>query len=240
MFWQNKPDLDDVILEENGQSLVVKVRISKRASSIRIKINKSAYSAELVVPRPRLVAKAREFLLSKKRWVFAHLVSANRKQIKFEEGAVIPILGMEYAICSGTKSTKGESIYLDKNRLIFADISKITPVKARVFLTHLLLQEIHSYAPNISQQLGIEPSSIAIKNFTSKWGSCSMKGSIVFSWRLIFAPINVLHYVIIHEFCHLREHNHQKRFWDLVASLCPDYKTPLKWLKKNGHSLFFY
>ncbi len=53
------------------------------------------------------------------------------------------------------------------------------------------------------------------------------------------APSSVLDYIIVHEFCHLIHHNHSKEFWNLVASILPDYENRREWLKKNGVRLSF-
>jgi predicted metal-dependent hydrolase len=78
---------------------------------------------------------------------------------------------------------------------------------------------------------------IAIKDNRTNWGSCSTKGNLNFNWKLIFAPLEVIDYVIVHELCHLKEHNHSKHFWDLVAEQIPNHKLYRKWLKENGNGL---
>ena len=75
---------------------------------------------------------------------------------------------------------------------------------------------------------------IFFKYNKSNWGSCSSADNINISTRLLFAPDEVLEYVCIHELAHLLEHNHSKRFWELVAEAMPDYKTKKKWLKEKG------
>lgn len=76
--------------------------------------------------------------------------------------------------------------------------------------------------------------SISFKYNHTNWGSCSSSGNLNFSSRLLFAPVDVQNYVIIHELAHLVELNHSDRFWKLVSDAMPDYKEKEKWLKKNG------
>lgn len=76
---------------------------------------------------------------------------------------------------------------------------------------------------------------VRMKYVRSRWGSCSAKGDITISTRLLFAPEPVRDYVILHELAHLREMNHSRKFWDIVARYVPDYKKHTKWLKENGH-----
>ncbi len=78
---------------------------------------------------------------------------------------------------------------------------------------------------------------IRLKNNQSNWGSCSSKRNINLSSRLLFAPLPVLDYVIVHELAHLKEMNHSPRFWKLVEDVMPDYKEKEKWLSAYGHTL---
>lgn len=78
---------------------------------------------------------------------------------------------------------------------------------------------------------------VKITSARTRWGSCSSKGSLCFSWRLIMAPPAVIDYVVIHELVHLEEKNHGKAFWAKVNALMPDYKQKIAWLKKNGQRL---
>lgn len=76
---------------------------------------------------------------------------------------------------------------------------------------------------------------VRLKYNFSNWGSCSSTGNINLSTRLLFAPPEVIDYVIIHELAHLFEMNHSPRFWNIVAKAMPSYKQKEKWLKQNGH-----
>lgn len=88
-----------------------------------------------------------------------------------------------------------------------------------------------------AELLDITYATISIRDQKTRWGSCSSKGNLSFSWRLILAPPKVLDYVVVHELCHRKEMNHSPRFWALVESMIPDYKTHRKWLKENGEKL---
>ena len=77
--------------------------------------------------------------------------------------------------------------------------------------------------------------SVNLNYSLSKWGSCADDGSMNFSTRLLFAPQDVIDYVIIHELAHLVEMNHTNQYWDLVDHAMPDYLEKEHWLKVNGH-----
>jgi len=69
---------------------------------------------------------------------------------------------------------------------------------------------------------------VFIKNTKSRWGSCSVKGNLNFNYKLLFLPQELCDYVIIHELCHLKEFNHGRDFWTLVAKTCPNYRSHRK------------
>lgn len=77
--------------------------------------------------------------------------------------------------------------------------------------------------------------SIRFKLNRSNWGSCSSKGNINLSTRLLFAPPDVIDYVIVHELAHRIEFNHSPRFWAVVSNVIPEYKIHERWLRDNGH-----
>jgi predicted metal-dependent hydrolase len=86
-----------------------------------------------------------------------------------------------------------------------------------------------------AKQHGFVYSKIGITGARTRWGSCSAKGSLNFSWRLIMAPLEIIDYVIIHELVHLRYHNHSRAFWKGVADILPDYRARKAWLTQNSH-----
>jgi predicted metal-dependent hydrolase len=88
-----------------------------------------------------------------------------------------------------------------------------------------------------SELTGYRPAKVRISSARSRWGSCSAKGTISFSWRLAMMPPAVIDYVIVHELVHLAEMNHSVRFWRRVAEVVPDHRQHRRWLRENGHPL---
>ena len=88
--------------------------------------------------------------------------------------------------------------------------------------------------------LGVQPARLAVRDTTSRFGSCSTTGTVSFSWRLIMTPPEVLDYVVVHELCHLREANHGKGFWRLVEDARPGWREQRDWLPGPGREPLAY
>jgi predicted metal-dependent hydrolase len=85
------------------------------------------------------------------------------------------------------------------------------------------------------------PRRIAIRDTTSRWGSCSSTGTMSFSWRLAFAPLDVMRYVVMHELAHKKHMDHSKEFWATVRELYGfGVERAKRWLTKNGGELYRY
>ncbi len=96
---------------------------------------------------------------------------------------------------------------------------------------------VREIPPRVQMQaarIGVRFGRITIRNQKTRWGSCSSAGNLNFNCLLMLCPDEVIDYVIVHELCHRIELNHSPRFWQLVASILPDYRTPRKWLKDHG------
>jgi predicted metal-dependent hydrolase len=104
-----------------------------------------------------------------------------------------------------------------------ADISNLRK-KAKTVLTQKT-----SYYANI---MGLKYGRITITGATTRFGSCSGKGNISYSYRLMLYPEEAIDYVVVHELAHLAEMNHSAKFYKIVESILPDYKKRQKMLKK--------
>jgi predicted metal-dependent hydrolase len=119
---------------------------------------------------------------------------------------------------------------LDLHRLTLTEQQGRREARARVELI----------AQSEAVALGARYSRITFRNQRSRWGSCSVRGELSFNWRLVLAPHDVLDYVVVHEVCHLVEHNHGPAFWKLVGRRRPGYCEPKEWLDANGWELLAY
>lgn len=77
--------------------------------------------------------------------------------------------------------------------------------------------------PEVASYYGVTYGRVSIKNTKTRWGSCSSRGNLNFSYKLARIPERLMYYIVVHEVCHLRELNHSDAFWKLVAQKVPDY-----------------
>jgi len=66
--------------------------------------------------------------------------------------------------------------------------------------------------------------SFRVMAMKKQWGSCSTKGNLMLNPHLIKAPKECIDYVILHELCHIAEHNHSEKFWRLLTQVMPNWK----------------
>jgi predicted metal-dependent hydrolase len=131
-----------------------------------------------------------------------------------------------------------------KTALKFQDeffLSKTAFPKAQALFTkwyqararEILTERVELYA----RQFGLKYEKIRISSARTRWGSCSSRGTLSFTWRLVMAPLDVVDYVVIHELAHLKVKDHSPKFWAEVERMQPDFKRRRAWLKKNGRFL---
>jgi predicted metal-dependent hydrolase len=206
-----------------GRTVRYTVRRSERARRMRLRVLPGG-GVEVVLPRGFTLREAATFVRREWRWVLRALDRVQpAAPAALGDGASLPYLGRT----------------LRDGDVLALALTAGTPVAAAVesWYRAEARRVIAARAAARAAALGVTHGRITIKDTRSRWGSCSSKGNLNFSWRLLLAPAEVLDYVVAHEVAHLRELNHSPRFWALVASLCPDYRTPRAWLRAHGHEL---
>lgn len=197
---------------------------------------------DLIVRAPVLLSqkKIEAFIVSKQDWIGAHIersLHTRRARPKFQAGEWFYYLGNQYQLKLVSEATIPlrlekffflDERYLKKAALIFTNWYQ---KQARRVLTN----RVDSYA----RKTGWTPKTFKIANTQRQWGSCTAKGALSFSWRLVLAPLEVIDYVVVHELAHLKHRNHQKAFWAAVESHLPDYRASRQWLRDYGSSLIW-
>jgi predicted metal-dependent hydrolase len=151
---------------------------------------------------------------------------------QYISGENFPFLGREYPL-EIVKEQK-PALVLD-TRFNLAESAQGNAEQAfqlwyREQATEIITWRVHWFADRHNLQY----QKIRISSARTRWGSCSLKGALSFSWRLILMPMEMVDYVVVHELVHTLFHNHSKRFWDQVEQILPDYRERRKWLRTNG------
>jgi predicted metal-dependent hydrolase len=240
-----------------GGDLPYTLRCSPRATRLRVTIHPER-GVVVTVPaarrrgwsRPDPVAAA--FLAEREPWVRRHLArqaaqrAALAERAAIDDGRVIPFLGHPHRVRvvdapPGRRSSRvtrvggddGDELVVERaardRRSTPAILEHWFRARARVAVTRAV--ERHA-AP-----LGVHPGRITIRDTTSRWGSCSRRGSLSFSWRLILAPPEALDTVAAHELCHLVVFGHSDRFWALLGRRVPDHAVWRRWLRTHAAEL---
>lgn len=107
----------------------------------------------------------------------------------------------------------------------------------REWMVQRALEVVRERISVFAERLGVQPRRVRIKDMKSRWGSCSAKGNISISFRIVMAPPEVVDYLLAHELCHIIHRNHSKDFWALVGHTIPRYEELKKWLREHESEL---
>lgn len=216
-----------------GCGVPIDLRRSARARRISLRVSALDGRVTLTVPRHVKTKVALEFAEEKSDWIAKALEKQN-PIVLVEIGAEIPVIGDMHRVVLGA----GRAARI-KDGIIEAPEGRVGPaVQAQVksLARERLVEASDRYAAALGRTYG----RITLRDTRSRWGSCSHEGNLMYSWRLVLAPPEVLDYVAAHEVAHLAHMDHSNAFWAAVADLCPDYQVPRGWLRTEGASLHSY
>lgn len=222
------------IVTQSGVPVEIAVRVSERARRLLLKFNPIEDRFELVVPRGVRASDVRQFAEAQRGWIAARLGTAPPR-VAFQPGAIIPILDVPHRIEHALGS--GPPVRLEPGLLIVTGRPEHISRRIRDFLRTLARSELSEAARHYATELGKPVKGISLNDPKSRWGSCSSRGTLCFSWRLIFAPPKVLRYVAAHEVAHLAVMNHSPRFWAEVTRLVGPHQAERAWLTRNATRL---
>ena len=179
------------------------------------------------------------FVESRESWIISKLAflkerNEQRESFSINYGDSILYRGR---LCRLEQKTGNRVSFSDETFFIPQGLSPVEIKAACVRLyKKLARQDINEKVQHYAKIMSITPAAVKINSAKSRWGSCSAKKSLNFSWLLIMADDDVIDYVVVHELAHIIELNHSKRFWAIVQSVLPDFnerKTRLKALQEK-------
>lgn len=204
------------------------VRESQRARRMVVRVLHSG-RVEVVVPvktSPRLIET---FLERHRLWIERKRAEARRTAVAPEP---FPPPSIELPACAERWRVHfaGGSGHLR----VTSGVGQLTvsgdasPAAVRQALRYWLLERacvvLEPTLAQCAREFGFSYQRMVIRRQRTRWGSCSVRGTISLNGALLFLPPPVVRYLLIHELAHTRHMNHSRRFWQCVAQCCPEYR----------------
>jgi predicted metal-dependent hydrolase len=201
-------------------------------------------------PVPRVEA----FLQERERWLVRHVEELERDQQAAaarggaQDGGLVPYLGELHRIrvagppadSTAARTTVQALAAPGGPELVVRTAARERRTLDRIlalWLRERAREAIDAAVDAHAGPLAVRPTKVDIRDPTSRWGSASRKGRLMFSWRLVLAPPASLETVVVHELAHLRIFGHGPGFWALVASRRPTHLADRAWLRRNSYAL---
>lgn len=207
------------------------LRRSARARRFSLRVSQLDGRVTLSLPDWTREAEALAFIREKEGWIRAALARMPRGAL-VRPGGTILYAGQAVRLEPGpvrAPRLEGDVLLLPEGGRSAARVAAFLKLMAR--------QHLHAACDRYTAALGRGHTGLVLRDPRSRWGSCTSDGKLMFSWRLVMAPPEVLDYVAAHEVAHLEEMNHAPAFWAVVARLMPDYARHQAWLRQHGAQL---
>lgn len=222
-----------------GRTLPLNIWENPRAKRLTLRIETGGKAIRVTVP-PRLPERELELFIARHHgWIEAQ-ISKVPVTVPFMDGSTIHIRGIAHRIVhepSKRGTTRQDNDENGQPILIVHGDAHHMGRRIADYLKKLANTDINGLVLVHTGRIGKPATSVRFKDTTSRWGSCTSKGDLAFSWRIMMAPAEVINYLVAHEVAHLCEMNHGPDFWALCTKLCPDTPTSRAWLKRHGSAL---
>jgi predicted metal-dependent hydrolase len=207
-----------------------RVRISARAKRIALRILADGV-VEVVLPVggdmsvvPRVLAEHRDWI-TRARARLATRIARKPVPLALPDRVHLRAVGETWRVTYGQSAGRGalsegaEHLLVHCNPEAPEACHQALRAWARARAQRVLLPQLEQ----LSRETGLRYAHATVRAQRTRWGSCSQRGTISLNYRLLFLPPDLMHYVLVHELCHIRHLDHSKRFWALVARFCPGY-----------------
>ena len=176
-------------------------------------------------------------VMKRAKWIYEALKQFRNhleyvQTLNYVSGEMMFYLGRRYVLKVIEDNDASPKIKMDRGKLLVTlrqfNADKTALVKALVATwykdraEHIFHERLSVLLPQATWVDGIP--SFRVLPMTKQWGSCSTKGNLMLNPHLVKAPKECIDYVILHELCHIAEHNHSERFWRLLTSVMPNWK----------------
>ncbi len=203
----------------------------------------------VTAPKRITLAEIDNAIRAKQRWILAKLAERGERRalrqekppVRWIDGAQLPYLGQDITLRL-EPAARSHCVYEADERVLRVGVVaglQEWQLKERVKIWYrdeaarIFAERMEAYAP----RLGVNYTSLTLSSAGTRWGSCTVGGSIRLNWRLIHFSLPLIDYVVAHELAHLREMNHSPRFWATVESVYPDYDGAKSALRLRSQEL---
>lgn len=233
------------------ENIDVKVVYRKRKNiSIRI-IPKN--NIEIISPRSVSISFLKKVLEEKSSWIMKTLdkfenMDERFKDRKYINGEIFYYLGKEYELKiiedKNIQNNKKNYCYIDikeKNLIITTNNNEAEYIKNelkkwyKIESEKIVIKRLEVLKKEKPMMNKLTPNIVKIKEQKKRWGSCTSKKTIYINSKISMLKLDVIDYILVHEFSHLVHMNHSKDFYDLVKEILPDFREREKWLKENSY-----
>lgn len=222
-----------------GRSFRIAVKRVGQARRFTLKVRAATLDAVITMPARGSMRAARDFATRHAEWVGDRLDRLPRK-VPFEVGSTVPLRGVEATVVRRPSLRAAAWIEGDGGPRPLICVSG-TPDQQRARVLDLLRREarrdFEAAVDRHAAAVGKSVASVNLRDTRSRWGSCTARGALNFSWRLVMAPPFVLDYLAAHEVAHLVHMDHSPAYWAVAGRLAPDLAAAEAWLKANGAGL---
>ena len=193
---------------------------------------------QVIIPQGLSDVRIEQIIREKTSWIRDKLRKQSlmrpKKPKEYVSGEAFAYLGKNYRLKLAQGSS--EAVKLTLGKLVVGADTDIKRDLTSWYMQHAE-KRLNEKVVRFAQVIGVEPNSVKVKDYKSRWGSCSSFGDISFHWAIIMAPHYIVDYVVVHELCHMIHHNHSPAFWQQVEKVLPNYSECRCWLKLNGQEL---
>ena len=216
-------------------NIEIKLILSSRARQITLRVSSLDGKVRVTAPKNASLSEIKKFLYQKEGWVLRKRSEIPQK-LDVNIGTVIPYRGREIKLINHCE----QHTKLSGNLLLIPQSKKGVGRITTEFLKQAARKQFEYEATLYSEKLGKPYTKISLRDTRSRWGSCNDKKALMFSWRLVMAPPEVLSYVAAHEVAHLQHMDHSEQFWKEVMHLYGRHQKERQWLRENGALLHRY
>lgn len=218
----------------------LRLRVSKRARRMTLRLDPESRAVDLILPPRMNINTAMDFANQNRAWIREKL-SGLPKPVPFQDGAIIPFIGRDHYLEIVSDDTRRGTDITVKNRIITVDTSLENPsMRIERYMRDRIRDELDALARDKAAMIRRRVGDVRVRDTKSRWGSCAEDGNLSFCWRLVFAPREVIDYVVAHEVAHLVHFDHSTAFWRLCDRLSIDMDYGRDWLKEHGQTLMSY